>query len=351
MRLNGTISRVPKRLLFRLVILSMMACQTSVKAQDSHTRVLHHKVLSTSSKRVVFDKSAFYGPSTLLPLWSNGYLVSLEAETFQPGSPNVRLYDETGKKVREAAIWFEGSQRVIIYSAVATPDGRILASGVANKVDGTTGSFIALTDLAGRTTDVIQTNGFFPAHICQGPDGNIWSFGGTGYDDQSQPKPGDTLRRFDIEKGQISSYLPRATFPKYPVPEEMAYIHCSIDGVVVYSSKARKYIEMKYQGDQPHIYQVAQVPTGLRLSGFAQTGSKKIYGHFYRSGNNGLYYLSFDEGAKTVNWVPVEGTVGIYSKPGVIRGLWGADADKLLVNRAEDAASEVAVHWVTPVDQ
>jgi len=72
---------------------------------------------------------------------------------------------------------------------------------------------------------------------------------------------------------------------------------------------------------------------------------------FYRSGNNGLYYLSFDEVAKTVTWVPVEGTIGIYSKPGVVRGLFGADADKLLVNRAEDAAGELAVHWVTPVDQ
>src|SRR5207248_4060077 len=215
-------------------------------------------------------------------------------------------------------------------------------------VGSTTGYMNALTALSGLATHVLQTNGYFPAHICQGPDGNIWSFGGTGSDDQSQPNPGDTLRRFDIEKGQISSYLPRATFPKYPVPEEMAYIHCSIDGVVVYSSKARKYIEMKYQGDQPHIYQVAQVPTGLRLSGFAQTGPKRIYGHFYRSGNNGLYYLSFDEAAKTVNWVPVEGTVGIYSKPGVIRGLCGADAATLLVNRAEDAASDVAVHWVTP---
>jgi len=125
-RLNGAGPTISKCLLFAVISVSMAVCQTGVRAQNSRPVGVHQKVLSHSTRRVVFDKGAFSGPSTLLPVWSNGYLVTLEAESFQAGLPNVRLYDESGTKVREAAIWFEGSQRVVMYSAVATPDGRIL---------------------------------------------------------------------------------------------------------------------------------------------------------------------------------------------------------------------------------
>src|ERR1700732_892303 len=105
-----------------------LSSQLSLRAQDARP-VVHPKVLSDSTRRAVFDSGAFYGPSTPLPQWDNGYLVSREVETFQPGVANVRLYDTSGAKVREAAIWFPGSQRVLIYSATATPDGRIIAAG------------------------------------------------------------------------------------------------------------------------------------------------------------------------------------------------------------------------------
>jgi hypothetical protein len=121
---------------------------------------------------------------------------------------------------------------------------------------------------------------------------------------------------------------------------------------LVYSSKAQQYIEMKYDGDAPHIYH-AEAPSGLRLAGFAVTGSQKVFGYLSArgGGNHGLYYLSFDEAANTVHWLPVEGTVGNYTKLGVIIGLWGSDSDKLLVSRGEDSAGVAALHWATPLDQ
>jgi hypothetical protein len=79
---------------------------------------------------------------------------------------------------------------------------------------------------------------------------------------------------------------------------------------------------MKYGGDAPQVYH-AEPPSGLRFTGFALTGPRKIYAHFSRSGNNGLYQLSFNDGSKTAHWLPVTGTAGTYTTPGVIVGLSG----------------------------
>jgi hypothetical protein len=336
--------------------LMAITSQFNLRAQDSGAGLpvlakrVYPRALSGSTRRVVFNRRAFLSQSAAVPRWDNGYLVSREVETYQSGLPNVRLYDNSGEMAREAVIWFPGSQRVVIYSATVTSDGRIVASGDAQKTDGTAAPFIVLTDLAGKVTSVIQTIGFAPANICQAPDGTVWSLGGTGYNDHSEPNPGNTLRRFDFQKGEIGSYLSRSTFPRRPGPESLAHIRCSTNEVVAYSSRAQVYIEMKYGAPAPHIYH-AEEPSGLRLVGFAMTGSKEIYGYFSRAGKSGLYFLSFDEGASTVAWLPIGGTVGLYTKSGVITGLWGSDGDKLVVSRAEDGAGETALHWATPLNQ
>ncbi len=341
-KLDKKMRAAPLRLLFAYFLLPTV----SLQAQGPPAV----KALSDSTRRVVFDRGAFSGASTPLPQWDNGFLLSREIETSRAGESNVRVYDKSGVKVREAAIWFPGSKRLTIYSVAATSDGRIIAGGAADKLDGSVGPFIAFTDLSGKVTDVIQTNGFAPTNICQAPNGTIWSFGGTGYASHSEPKPGDTLRHFDFHQGQIGSYLPRSSFPKRPTPETLAYIRCSANEVVIYSTKAQEYIEMEYNGDSPHIYH-AQVPSDLRLVGFAVTGPKKVYGYFSIRGEGGLYYLSFDEAANTVTWLPVRGTVGAYTTPGVITGLWGSDGSQLLVSRAADSAGNIALHWTTPIDQ
>jgi len=307
--------------------------------------------ISDTLHRVVFDRGAFYGASTPVPQWGNGYLVSREIETTEAGAANVRIYDRLGNKVNEASIWFPGSQRVIVYSAMATADGRIIASGHAEKMNGTAAPFIALTDLAGKVTEVLQTKRFIPVNTCQAPDGTVWSFGAMGYDENSQPKPGDMLRHFDFQKGEIGSYLPRSTFPKqlHPGPEVRAYIHCTEQEVLAYSISAGEFMEMKYDNDSPHLYCV-EAPAGLRLVGFATTSAGEVFGHFSHSGQNGLYYLALNEAAKTARWRPVEGTTGSHTKPGVITALWGSDGDKLVVGRAEDRAGTVALHWVTPTE-
>ena len=322
----------------------IFAAQVSSLAQTAPT-------LSPTTKRVVFDRTAFFGPSTPLPSWDNGYLVAREVETFQEGMPNVRLYDSSGNKVREASVWFPAAQRVLIYSAAATRDGRILASGTVEKSDGSAASFIAVTDLTGRVTNVIQTTGFAPTSVCEAPDGSIWAFGSTGYGLDSQANPGDMLRHFDFEKGQIGSYLPRSAFPQnlHPGPGVNTDIRCLADQVVVYSRNARAYIEMKFGTDVPKIYDVA-APPGFRFVEIALAAPHKAYAYFSLKSKGGLYYLAFDPAGKSATWQPIESTIGPWTQPGAIVGLWGSDGKDLLVSRAEDTAGSQAIYWATPIE-
>lgn len=128
-----------------------------LRAQDAQPSTSHGKALLPSARRVVFNQTI--RPSSAKPHWDNGYLVSHDIETFQSGTQNVRLYDGSGNQAVATSIWFPGAVRVLIYSANATSDGRIIAGGAAEKLDGTGASFIALTDPAGKLTNVIQTEG------------------------------------------------------------------------------------------------------------------------------------------------------------------------------------------------
>ena len=320
-----------------------------LRAQDPQPSTSHGKALLPSAKRVIISPT--FGPSSVYPHWDNGYLVSHDLETFQADTPNVRLYDASGNQAVAAAIWFRGAVRVLVYSATATSDGRIIAGGSAEKPDGTGASFIAMTDPASKVTNLMQTPGFGPVNICLAPDGTVWSFGGTGFEGKSsQPKPGNTLRHFDFQKGEVASYLARSSFPNLPRPETMAGIRCFADEVVAYSSNAHVYIQMKYANDAPEVYHTEE-PVDLRFITFAATGSKEIYGYFSKGDKGGLYYLAFDETSKTAQWVPVTGAAGTLTTPGAISAFWGADGDKLVVSRAGDPSGVAAKHWVAVVDR
>lgn len=329
---------------FLLSLFALSIPSAGSRAQDAPPSRSFGRTLGPSARRAVIHTTA--GQSTAMPHWGNGYLVSRDVESFQADAHNVRLYDSSGNQAVAASIWFPGAVRVLIYSATATTDGRIIAGMSAEKVDGTGASFIAMTDSAGKVTNLMQTAGFGPVNLCQAPDGTVWSFGGMGFfDKSSEPKPGNTLRHFDFQKGEVASYLARSLFPNLPRPETQAAIHCSADEVVAYSSNVHMYIEMKYAGDTPEVFHTEE-PVGLRFISFATTGSRQIYGYFSKGAKGGLYFLTFDETAKTAQWLPVIGAAGALSTPGVITVLWGDDGDKLVVSRAEDPLGTSALHWV-----
>jgi hypothetical protein len=346
-----------RKILLLWCALFIAATQLPVNAQQAVRAAAvgrRAKVLSETENRIVFDSSFLSGPSTAMPSWDRGYMVSWEIETFLPGSINVRLYSRTGQKVREAAFWFPESVRIRLTSAAVTSDGRILASGTADKADGTSAPFIALTDLAGRITDVIQTQGFYPGRTCAAPDGTVWSFGSTGYDAASKPRPGETVRHFDFQKGQIGAYIARSEYPDRARPDVLAFIRCSENGVAIYSPSGGNYVEIDYGSGTPRRYR-SEIPAGLSLTGFAFIASKETFGYLENQrsredSSQGIYTLDFDEAAKTARWVRVDSTGGGPTGSGV-RSLWGADGEHLVLSRGGDPAGQAGIHWATPLDR
>jgi hypothetical protein len=309
------------------------------------------KVLSDPVRRVVFEPSAFHGPGMPIPYSDKGYLITRKIEIFEPGAPNVILYDRSGQKVREAAVWFPQSIRVAITSAAVTSDGRIVASGEADKSDGTRAPFIALTDLSGKVTAVVQTKDFYPRNVCVAPDNTVWSFGGTWWDDvNDRPLPGNILRRFDFENGQLAAYLPRSTFPESSSYDSLSEMRCASDEVAIFSRSEDAYIVMPYGSNAPRVYR-ALTPPDLSLTGFAILGPRDAYGVLINrqrtdDTNQGLYSMELDETAKTVRWVAVEGGVGARTSAGAVVKLWGADGEYLVLGRAQDPSGLTTLHRV-----
>lgn len=310
------------------------------------------EVLSSSVQRVLFDSSAFWGPGTPSPYSDRGYLISRKIESVAPGTANVMLYGRDGQKVREATIWFPESTRVAITSAAVTPDGRIVASGEADKTDGTRAPFIALTDLSGKVTSVIQTKDFYPTNVCVAPDNTVWSFGATLWDEVNhRPLPGDLLRHFDFGKGQLAGYIPGSTLPGSSSHDTKTLMRCSSRDVAIFSGPESAYILMSYESNAPRLYN-ATLPPGLWLVGFGIRGSGNAYSVLIdreRADNpaQGLYSMELDEIAKAVRWSPVQGAVGSRTNPGTVTRLWGTDGESLVLSRSQDPAGIAAIHWAT----
>lgn len=303
--------------------------------------------IGETRNRVIFDGDALFSPSRAIPYWSDGYLIARMTESFSATTPNVTLFGRNGSKSAEIAFWFPGSQRVVIASAAVSHRGGIVASGEADKADGTRAPFIAFATFKGQVTSVIQTGDFFPRNICEAPDGSIWAFGGMRFDaSKREPLPGNVLRRFELQKGETASYLPRSTFPSKMQADEVSYIRCSGDAVVAYSNPAKVLIEFPYKAEAPRIYDVSGLG-GLEVVGFAVTNSGDVYGALDNLGTDdgraGMYTLVLNRMADTGYWQPVKGAAGNLSDEGVVSEVWGADGDSLVVSRGNDPG---ALHWV-----
>ncbi len=304
------------------------------------------QTIAKTLNRVVFDKDAFFsGP---IPYWSEGYLVTRTTESFSSTTPNVALFGRNGSKSAEVAFWFPGSQRVVVTSAAVSHHGGVLASGEADKADGTRAPFIAWANPRGEVTNVIQTGNFYPRNICEAPDASIWAFGGMMLDTVKRERlPGNVLRRFDLQKGETASYVPGSRFPPKIQADALSYIRCSDNAVVAYSNPAKVLIKFPYKAEAPRIYDIS-APRGLEVVGFAVTNSGDVYGALDNlgtdDGKEGMYTLVLNREVDTGYWQPVKGAVGNLSDEGVVTKVWGVDGDSLVVSQAND---RIALHWIT----
>ena len=296
---------------------------------------------------VLFDGDALFNRP--IPYWSDGYLIATQTESFSATTPNVTLFGKNGSKSLETSFWFPGSQRVAVTSAAVSHRDGVLASGEADRADGTRAAFIAFANAQGQLGNVIQTGDFYPRNICEAPDSSIWSFGGIMWNSSKQESlPGNMLRRFDLSKGETASYIPRSTFPPRMQVDALSFIRCSGDAVVVYSNPANVLIELLYGAQIPRIYHIS-VPKGLEVVGFAVTNAGDVFGALDMNaddGREGMYRLALD-GEDGGHWQPVSGAVGNLSDEGIVSHVWGVDGDSLVVSRGGDPAGTARLHWVT----
>jgi hypothetical protein len=339
----------------------LLMCPLIVFGHDKYTvlskakiiSVQPSRILSAPENRVVFDSVPFSAGSAI-PHWEKGYLISITSEATQPNTPDVRLYDASGRKVREAAIWFEGARDLFVLSAAVARGGTILASGTAVNSDGNRAYFIAMAGATGTVTAAIQTNPLLAKQICAAPDGTVWAFGGLERN-LGGPRPqGDLLRHFDFQKGLIGSLLPSSGFdPKLGRPDletgragEEVYMRCSDTMLGIYSGPVNEYIALNLVTGALRQFAVRKTNVGIGLAGFALTDGGEAYGVLVdrAARKEGLFHLDIDQSANRANWTPVNGSIGQMGQPGIVSQLWGADANRLVYGMGEPSEKAI-LYW------
>ena len=305
--------------------------------------------LSEPNRSTVFGQEAF-SVSTVVPNWDKNYLISQESEVSSSKVPNVRLFDASGAMVRQASVWLPGAIKVALIDSAVTADGRIVASGVAIKGDGTRAYFIARTDLKGTVTNIVQTNPFHPRNICTAPDGTVWSFGGVSAENSAQAKGEALLRQFHFDKGLIKSHLSASSFdaslrPAYRLGKGAVYLRCFADGLGIYSEVANEFIELNFGTGEVQRFGVTTTPLRVTMEGFAVTDTGEVFGlftdHRAKESKRALFHLVKQNSTKNVSWEGVE--VGSGAPP--VDRLLGSDGKNLVYMNANEGFT---FFWATP---
>lgn len=302
------------------------------------------RVLPPNTGRSVVMTEPFM-PDLPMPIWDKGYLVSRRLMTKVAGTPNVWLYNAKGDLVREGAIWFPDSTRVILSHAAVTSDGRIVVSGFAEHGTSIQAFFIAWTNKSGTVTKAIRTNPYVPMQLCVAPDGTAWTAGGIRSDSQKDRNAANVLRHFDPTRGLIESYLSQSTLgSREPAgsagPEREVYFACDARRVVFYSGVSNQYVELMIPNHEIRRWNIEKTIHDFSLEGLALTASGEVYPSLHSQGNpsvkEGLYHLQRDNSPMAVRWVREEVMSPTSNALKPFGYLHGADGDLLVHSVSQD---------------
>jgi hypothetical protein len=352
----------PEKILNALLGATLAFCLPAcVSAQESAAAADAGKISQTL--RTVAYPEIIY-PHEILPDWDRGYFLHHDIEEhFSPDTPNVTMWDANGKHVRDGLIWPPDAASLRIRRTAATREGAILATGWAILQDGSVTNFIAKTDLAGHTAQVIKTDSFATAHLCEAEDGSVWAFGEEVKDGEAQ-KESDVLHQYSFEKGLLHSYLPRRSVEaivrsKIPWFEPSGSpVRCGKDKVSVYLSFTDEYAEVDTSSFELKRWKLDM--TAVRQGephDLAVTEDGRVYATFNDKATGkseiiwGLYQIKAETGNPIARLLPVAGTIEVVERgkvppPGTIFCLWGADGNQLVLWRADEPDGS----WVSWVD-
>jgi hypothetical protein len=305
-------------------------------------------------------------PGGILPDWDRGYVISHEYEgNYSPDAPMVFMYDATGMRIRQGRIWLQGAESVRIRRTAATRDGAILAAGGATMQDGSVTHFIAKTDLAGNTVQVIKTDSFATERLCEAGDGSVWTLGQDVKDGEAQ-RESEVLRQYSFAKGLLHSYLPQITVEAVvPARSKRPWfqpfdtsVRCGKEKVSVYLSFTDEYVEVDTSSFELKRWKLDMTAMPReKAHDLAVTEDGRVYASFepsWMGGNiRGLYRIKAEAGNPIARLLPVAGTINVLERgkvppPGTIEWLWGADGNQLVLWRADEPDGAL-VSWVDVV--
>lgn len=297
--------------------------------------------------------------------WNNGYLVTRAFEGtpyVSPSRPALRLYDRSGRLVREIIVWFEDAVRVSLADAVVTPDGKVIVSGGMSNSVGAVSNFIAEVDGAGRIARMIRTEPFVARHVCAGDDGTVWSYGF----DRNVPEAGAStflLRQYSFDKGPLRSMLDRASLDfavwrlvdgNYPGEVRL---FCAPGKVGLLNWKSQQYFEFDVLTAALKSVRIAPLlapqetndPHPQRITGSAMTQTGDVFVsltiHIEKAAPPtwGVYKLRYQQ-TSGATWIPVAGSVGTQAA-GMRPRVLGADGNDLVYMR--DMTLGTSAFWST----
>jgi hypothetical protein len=268
-------------------------------------------------------------------LWDRNYLIVWTAESQGPTVPSLAIYDSDGKLVRDVIVWVPGVDQVFIHRAAVTPSGLIVLTVGALKGE-TVANFIAAIDHSGEMKYMIRTNPFIPVHVCVAEDGTIWTLG---WEKRKGP-PGDLLRHYSFEKGELRTTLNRGRLPrKFGMFNPDVAIRCGKDKVYLYVGVSNQFIEYDVAADRLSQWHLTPLPyPDVRFRGFAATENGEVFAGFRGweaplGPRAGMFRLERQATGKA-QWVPVPGMEFLHRKDKRIFDILGSDGADLVFQTA-----------------
>jgi hypothetical protein len=302
------------------------------------------------------------------PNWNHGYLAHIKGNG-TPGSAGVEVYDKDGKHVNDARIWFPEVVEALLIDAVPLEGGGVLASGYAFTDEGIV-NFVAKADVSGNVTGVVKTGPFWPARICEQPDGTVWVFGRdpqkesanhdliNNADDEPDGNDYLLLRQYSFEAGLLHSYLSRdsVALRRHAIAggggSQGSYMDCGKKIVSLYMNQTDEFVQVDAAKESLQRWKMDMSPiTNGKVTGLGVTESGRIYASLYALKADikvhGLFELQAEPGKPMGSWIPVAGTLNSHREGEIVPQntfwrLWGADGESLVIGRQYDPS----VSWV-----
>jgi hypothetical protein len=127
----------------------------------------------------------------------HGYLVQFTHHSDSPGTPNLQVYNSSGKLLYELTIWPSRTARLFISSVDVGQGNAFAFAGQVVRDDDVKTNFIAIDHLGHTAPQYITTRGYLASQIAMADDGSIWAIGDKPSDD-ALLKPGSSVPNYDV---------------------------------------------------------------------------------------------------------------------------------------------------------